>query len=48
VALGPVAKGESAFYAMGDWANGDFRASGLVYGRDYGAFVAPGPGASTA
>ncbi|HXK12463.1 MAG TPA: ABC transporter substrate-binding protein [Vicinamibacteria bacterium] len=42
VALGRVARGESAFYAMGDWANGDFRAAGLVYGRDYSAFVAPG------
>jgi glucose/mannose transport system substrate-binding protein len=42
VALGRVAKGESAFYAMGDWANGEFRAAGLVYGRDYGVFVAPG------
>jgi glucose/mannose transport system substrate-binding protein len=42
VALGHVAKGESAFYAMGDWANGEFRSAGLVYGRDYGVFVAPG------
>ncbi len=42
VALGRVARGESAFYAMGDWANGEFRAAGLVYGRDYSAFVAPG------
>jgi glucose/mannose transport system substrate-binding protein len=42
VALGRVARGESAFYGMGDWANGDFRAAGLVYGRDYGAIVVPG------
>jgi len=42
VALGRVAKGESAFYGMGDWANGDFRAAGLVYGKDYGAIVVPG------
>lgn len=42
VALGRVARGESAFYVMGDWANGDFRAAGLVYGKDYGAFVVPG------
>jgi glucose/mannose transport system substrate-binding protein len=42
VALGRVARGESAFYAMGDWANGDFRAAGLVYGKDYGAIVVPG------
>ena len=41
VALGRVAKGESAFYGMGDWANGDFRAAGLVYGKDYGAIVVP-------
>jgi glucose/mannose transport system substrate-binding protein len=42
VALGRVARGESAFYGMGDWANGDFRAAGLVYGKDYGAIVVPG------
>jgi glucose/mannose transport system substrate-binding protein len=42
VALGRVARGESAFYTMGDWANGDFRAAGLAYGSDYGAFVVPG------
>jgi glucose/mannose transport system substrate-binding protein len=42
VALGRVAKAESAFYGMGDWANGDFRAAGLVYGKDYGAIVVPG------
>ncbi len=42
VALARVAKGQSAFYGMGDWANGDFRAAGLVYGRDYGAIVVPG------
>jgi len=42
VALGRVARGESAFYAMGDWANGEFRAAGLAYGKDYSAFVAPG------
>jgi glucose/mannose transport system substrate-binding protein len=42
VALARVAKGESAFYGMGDWANGDFRAAGLVYGKDYGAIVFPG------
>ena len=42
VALGRVARGESAFYTMGDWANGDFRAAGLAYGRDYSAFVVPG------
>jgi glucose/mannose transport system substrate-binding protein len=41
-ALGRVVRGESAFYVMGDWADGDFRAAGLVYGRDYGAFVVPG------
>jgi glucose/mannose transport system substrate-binding protein len=42
VALRRVAAGESAFYWMGDWANGDFRAAGLVYGKDYGVIVAPG------
>jgi glucose/mannose transport system substrate-binding protein len=42
VALGRVARGESAFYGMGDWANGDFRAAGLAYGKDYGALVVPG------
>jgi glucose/mannose transport system substrate-binding protein len=42
VALGRVAKGESAFYQMGDWAGADFRAAGLVYGKDYGAIVVPG------
>jgi glucose/mannose transport system substrate-binding protein len=42
VALRRVARGESAFYAMGDWANGEFRDAGLVFGRDYGALVVPG------
>jgi glucose/mannose transport system substrate-binding protein len=42
VALRRVGRGESAFYGMGDWANGDFRAAGLVYGKDYGVFVMPG------
>ena len=42
VALRRVVKGESAFYGMGDWANGDFHAAGLVYGKDYGAIVVPG------
>ena len=42
VALRRVAAGQSAFYWMGDWANGDFRAAGLVYGKDYGVIVAPG------
>ncbi len=41
VALGRVARGQSAFYAMGDWANGDFRAAGLVYEKDYSAFPVP-------
>jgi glucose/mannose transport system substrate-binding protein len=42
VALRRVARGESAFYAMGDWANGEFRAAGLAFGKEYGALVVPG------
>jgi glucose/mannose transport system substrate-binding protein len=42
VALRRVAAGQSAFYWTGDWANADFRAAGLVYGKDYGVIVAPG------
>ncbi len=42
VALRRVASGESAFYWMGDWANGDFRSAGLAFGKDYGVIVAPG------
>ena len=42
VALRRVAAGQSAFYWMGDWANGEFRATGLVYGKDYGVIAAPG------
>jgi glucose/mannose transport system substrate-binding protein len=42
VAHGRVAKGESAFCQLGDWAGADFSAAGLVYGRDYGAVPVPG------
>ncbi len=42
VALRRVAAGQAAFYWMGDWANGEFRVAGLVYGKDYGVIVAPG------
>jgi glucose/mannose transport system substrate-binding protein len=37
-----LAKGESGFYAMGDWANGEFRLAKQTYGKDYGAIPAPG------
>jgi glucose/mannose transport system substrate-binding protein len=37
-----ISKGESAFYAMGDWANGEFRLAKQTYGKDYGAIPAPG------
>jgi len=37
-----LASGEAAFYVMGDWAAGEFRAAGLTFGRDYGAVPLPG------
>ncbi|MDD5012431.1 MAG: ABC transporter substrate-binding protein [Candidatus Nanoarchaeia archaeon] len=37
-----IIDGESAFNIMGDWANGEFKAEGKVYGTDYGTFVVPG------
>jgi glucose/mannose transport system substrate-binding protein len=37
-----VTRGESAFYIMGDWADGEFKIAGLEYGKDYGAFPVPG------
>jgi glucose/mannose transport system substrate-binding protein len=36
-----VIKGESAFFVMGDWADGEFRIAGLTYGKEYGAFPVP-------
>jgi glucose/mannose transport system substrate-binding protein len=42
VAIKRVANGESAFCAMGDWANGEFKFAGQKYGKDYGAFPVPG------
>lgn len=41
-ALRRVATGQAAFCFMGDWAHGEFRAAGLVFGKDYGVIVAPG------
>jgi glucose/mannose transport system substrate-binding protein len=35
-------QGETALCLMGDWANGEFQLAKLRYGRDYGAFPAPG------
>jgi glucose/mannose transport system substrate-binding protein len=40
-AIHRVMKGEGAFSAMGDWANGEFRVAGMKYGKDYGAFLVP-------
>ena len=37
-----IIDGESAFNTMGDWANGEFKAEGKIYGQDYGTFVVPG------
>jgi glucose/mannose transport system substrate-binding protein len=37
-----VMNGEGAFCIMGDWAHGEFRMAGKVYGKDYGAFLVPG------
>jgi glucose/mannose transport system substrate-binding protein len=37
-----VVRGEAAFCAMGDWANGDFRLAGAKYRKDYGALIVPG------
>lgn len=33
---------EGAFDFIGDWANGEFKAAGKVYGKDYGMFKVPG------
>jgi glucose/mannose transport system substrate-binding protein len=37
-----VVTGEAAFCAMGDWAFGEFRASGMKYDKDFGSVVVPG------
>jgi len=42
VATKRIIKGESAFNIMGDWANGEFKIVGMVYGQDYGSFAVPG------
>jgi glucose/mannose transport system substrate-binding protein len=34
--------GRAAFYAMGDWAIGEFNLAGLQYGKDYGVLLVPG------
>jgi glucose/mannose transport system substrate-binding protein len=45
-ALKRVMKGEGAFCAMGDWANGEFRVAGQTFGKDYAAIPVPGTGGS--
>jgi glucose/mannose transport system substrate-binding protein len=42
VAIRRVMSGDGAFCLMGDWADGEFRAAHLKYGKDYGALVIPG------
>jgi glucose/mannose transport system substrate-binding protein len=42
VPLRRVMAGEGAFSIMGDWANGEFKAANLKYGKDYGAIPVPG------
>jgi glucose/mannose transport system substrate-binding protein len=42
VATKRIIKGEGAFNIMGDWANGEFKIIGMVYGKDYGTFTVPG------
>jgi len=37
-----IIDGEGAFNIMGDWANGEFKAAGMEYNKDYGTFVVPG------
>ncbi len=37
-----IISGEGAFNIMGDWANGEFKASEQVYHQDYGSFKVPG------
>ena len=37
-----VIDGDSAFYIMGDWANGDFETSDKIYNVDYGEIKVPG------
>jgi glucose/mannose transport system substrate-binding protein len=37
-----VIRGEAAFCIMGDWANGEFQAARLRFGKDYGALPVPG------
>jgi glucose/mannose transport system substrate-binding protein len=41
-AIKRIAQGHAAFFVMGDWANGEFQMAGAQYGKDYGAFPAPG------
>jgi glucose/mannose transport system substrate-binding protein len=37
-----VISGDAAFVVMGDWAEAEFQAGGLKYGKDYGAVPVPG------
>jgi glucose/mannose transport system substrate-binding protein len=41
-AIKRVIRGEAAFCIMGDWANGEFQAARLKFGKDYGALPVPG------
>jgi glucose/mannose transport system substrate-binding protein len=41
-ALKRVMAGDGAFCMMGDWADGEFRAAGLKYGKEYGSLLSPG------
>ncbi len=41
VATSRIIRKEGAFNIMGDWANGEFKASGMEYNKDYGTFLVP-------
>jgi glucose/mannose transport system substrate-binding protein len=36
-----IISGEGAFNIMGDWANGEFKLAGMIYGKDYGTISVP-------
>jgi glucose/mannose transport system substrate-binding protein len=41
-AMKRLVTGDAAFCVMGDWALGEFRASGMKYGKDFGSITVPG------
>jgi glucose/mannose transport system substrate-binding protein len=41
-AVDRVVQGQGAFNLMGDWADGEFKLTGMKYGQGYGDIIAPG------